>query len=162
VVSFSYWSIKPWFYIEEKLTVVLIIPSSWGSPTGPVRHHLAPPLAPYIMRFPYLLEHKRIEMKPPCSDLSFSLIDQNRVSVASLSTYAVRLLHYHHRCLVLYGKALENSTFIRILHRWRNQSDRFLIKTNEISSRLRWIRLASGIVQTRYFIDIPHSLGEFL
>jgi hypothetical protein len=31
VVSFSYWSIKPWFLTEEKLTVVLIIPSSWGS-----------------------------------------------------------------------------------------------------------------------------------
>jgi hypothetical protein len=31
VVSFSYWSIKPWFLTEEKLTAVLIIPSSWGS-----------------------------------------------------------------------------------------------------------------------------------
>jgi hypothetical protein len=40
VVSFSYWSIKPWFHTEGKLTVVLIIPSSWGSPTGPVRHHI--------------------------------------------------------------------------------------------------------------------------
>jgi hypothetical protein len=38
VVSFSYWSIKPWFHTERKLTVVLIIPSSWGFPTGPVRH----------------------------------------------------------------------------------------------------------------------------
>jgi hypothetical protein len=38
VVSFSYWSIKPWFHTEGKLTVVLIIPSSWGFPTIPVRH----------------------------------------------------------------------------------------------------------------------------
>jgi hypothetical protein len=38
VVSFSYWSIKLWFHTEEKLTAVLIIPSSWGFPTGPVRH----------------------------------------------------------------------------------------------------------------------------
>jgi hypothetical protein len=38
VVSFSYWSIKLWFHTEGKLTVVLIIPSSWGFPTGPVRH----------------------------------------------------------------------------------------------------------------------------
>jgi hypothetical protein len=30
VVSFSYWSIKPWFHTEGKLTVVVIIPSSWG------------------------------------------------------------------------------------------------------------------------------------
>ena len=33
VVSFSYWSIKPWFLTEGKLAAVLIIPSSWGSPT---------------------------------------------------------------------------------------------------------------------------------
>jgi hypothetical protein len=38
VVSFSFWSIKPWFYTEGKLTDVLIIPFSWGFPTGPVRH----------------------------------------------------------------------------------------------------------------------------
>jgi hypothetical protein len=44
VVSFSYWSIKPWFHTEEKLTAVLIIPSSWGFPTGPVRHHHPTPL----------------------------------------------------------------------------------------------------------------------
>jgi hypothetical protein len=31
VISFSYWSIKLWFLTEGKLTVVLIIPSSWGS-----------------------------------------------------------------------------------------------------------------------------------
>jgi hypothetical protein len=31
-------SIKPWFHNEGKLTVVLIIPSSWGFPAGPVRH----------------------------------------------------------------------------------------------------------------------------
>jgi hypothetical protein len=31
LVSFSYWLIKPWFLTEEKLTDVLIIPSSWGS-----------------------------------------------------------------------------------------------------------------------------------
>jgi hypothetical protein len=31
VVSLSYWSIKPWFLTEEKLTDMLIIPSSWGS-----------------------------------------------------------------------------------------------------------------------------------
>jgi hypothetical protein len=30
--------IKLWFHTEGKLTVVLIIPSSWGFPTGPVRH----------------------------------------------------------------------------------------------------------------------------
>jgi hypothetical protein len=35
---FSYWSIKPWFHTEGKLTAVLIIPSSWGFPTGPLRH----------------------------------------------------------------------------------------------------------------------------
>ena len=28
---FSYWSIKPWFLTEEKLAIVLITPSSWGS-----------------------------------------------------------------------------------------------------------------------------------
>jgi hypothetical protein len=28
---------------EGKLTVVLIIPSSWGFPTGPVRHHTCEP-----------------------------------------------------------------------------------------------------------------------
>jgi hypothetical protein len=38
VISFSYWSIKLWFYTEEKLAAVLIIPSSWGFPTGPLRH----------------------------------------------------------------------------------------------------------------------------
>jgi hypothetical protein len=37
VVYFSYWSIKPWFHTEGKLTIVLIIPSSWGFPTSPVR-----------------------------------------------------------------------------------------------------------------------------
>jgi hypothetical protein len=31
-------SIKLWFHTEGKLTVVLIIPSSWGFPTGPLRH----------------------------------------------------------------------------------------------------------------------------
>jgi hypothetical protein len=38
VVSFSYWSIKPWFHTKGKLTIVLIIPLSWDFPTGPVRH----------------------------------------------------------------------------------------------------------------------------
>jgi hypothetical protein len=38
VICFSYWSIKPWFHTNGKLTVVLIIPSSWGFPTGPLRH----------------------------------------------------------------------------------------------------------------------------
>jgi hypothetical protein len=38
VVYFSYWSIKPWFLTERKIIAVLIIPSSWGVPTGPVRH----------------------------------------------------------------------------------------------------------------------------
>jgi hypothetical protein len=38
VVSFSYWSIKLWFHTEGKLTAMLIIPSSWGFPTGPLRH----------------------------------------------------------------------------------------------------------------------------
>jgi hypothetical protein len=38
VVSFSYWSIKPWFQSEGKLTDALIIPSSWGFPTCHVRH----------------------------------------------------------------------------------------------------------------------------
>jgi hypothetical protein len=38
VVSFSYWSIELWFHTEGKLTVVLIIPCSWGFPTGPMRH----------------------------------------------------------------------------------------------------------------------------
>jgi hypothetical protein len=38
VISFSYWSIKQWFHTEGKLTVVLIIPSSWGFPTDPVIH----------------------------------------------------------------------------------------------------------------------------
>jgi hypothetical protein len=33
VTPFSYWSIKPWFLTERKLADVLIIPSSWGSPT---------------------------------------------------------------------------------------------------------------------------------
>ena len=33
VTPFSYWSIKPWFLTEGKLATVLIIPSSWGSPT---------------------------------------------------------------------------------------------------------------------------------
>jgi hypothetical protein len=38
VVSFSYWLIKLWFYTEGKLTAMLIIPSSWGFSSGPVRH----------------------------------------------------------------------------------------------------------------------------
>jgi hypothetical protein len=38
VISFSYWSIKLWFSTKGKITAVLIIPSSWGFPTGPVRH----------------------------------------------------------------------------------------------------------------------------
>jgi hypothetical protein len=38
VITFSYWSVKLWFHTEGKLTAVLIIPSSWGFPTGPVRH----------------------------------------------------------------------------------------------------------------------------
>jgi hypothetical protein len=54
LVSFSYWSIKLWFHTKGKLTIVLIIPSSWGFPTGPVRHQVcilaeakeAPPLGP--------------------------------------------------------------------------------------------------------------------
>jgi hypothetical protein len=33
VTHFSYLSIKPWFLTEEKLASVLIIPSSWSSPT---------------------------------------------------------------------------------------------------------------------------------
>jgi hypothetical protein len=37
VISFSYWSIKPWFHIEGKLAVVLISPYTWGFPTGPLR-----------------------------------------------------------------------------------------------------------------------------
>jgi hypothetical protein len=39
VVSFSYWSIKPWFHTKGKLADVLIIPSSWDSQLG----LLAPP-----------------------------------------------------------------------------------------------------------------------
>jgi hypothetical protein len=31
LVSFSHWSIKPWFHTEGKLTAMLITPSSWGS-----------------------------------------------------------------------------------------------------------------------------------
>jgi hypothetical protein len=38
VISFSYWSIKLWFHTDGKLAAVLITPSSWGFPTGPVRH----------------------------------------------------------------------------------------------------------------------------
>jgi hypothetical protein len=38
VISFFYWSIKLWFHTEGKLTIVLIIPSSWGFPTGPMKH----------------------------------------------------------------------------------------------------------------------------
>jgi hypothetical protein len=38
VISFSYWSIKLWVHTEGKLPAVLIIPSSWGFPTGPLRH----------------------------------------------------------------------------------------------------------------------------
>jgi hypothetical protein len=38
VIYFSYWSIKPWFHTEGKLTAVLTIPSSWGFPTGHLRH----------------------------------------------------------------------------------------------------------------------------
>jgi hypothetical protein len=42
VVSFSYWSIKPWFHTKRKLSAVLIIPSSWGSQLGGWhRYHLA-------------------------------------------------------------------------------------------------------------------------
>jgi hypothetical protein len=37
--SFSYWSIKLCFHTEEKLVAVLIIPSSWGFPTDPMRYH---------------------------------------------------------------------------------------------------------------------------
>ena len=37
---FSYWSIKPWFLTEGKLAAVLIIPSSWGSPTVRPLHQL--------------------------------------------------------------------------------------------------------------------------
>jgi hypothetical protein len=38
VISFSYLSIKLWFHTEGKLVAVLIISSSWGFPTGPMRH----------------------------------------------------------------------------------------------------------------------------
>jgi hypothetical protein len=38
VISFFYWSIKHWFHTEGKLAAVLIKPSSWGFPTGPLRH----------------------------------------------------------------------------------------------------------------------------
>jgi hypothetical protein len=38
VIYFSYWSIKFGFITVGKLIVVLIIPSSWGFPTGPLRH----------------------------------------------------------------------------------------------------------------------------
>jgi hypothetical protein len=33
VKPFFYWSIKPWFFTKGKFVVVLITPSSWGSPT---------------------------------------------------------------------------------------------------------------------------------
>jgi hypothetical protein len=39
VVSFSCWSIKPWFHPEGKLADVLIIPSSWGSQLGGYHHY---------------------------------------------------------------------------------------------------------------------------
>jgi hypothetical protein len=46
VTPFSYWSIKPWILTEGKLAIVLIVPSSWGSPTVRSRrndkHHHAP------------------------------------------------------------------------------------------------------------------------
>jgi hypothetical protein len=38
VISFSYWSIKLCFHTEGKLVDVLITPSSWGFPMGPLRH----------------------------------------------------------------------------------------------------------------------------
>jgi hypothetical protein len=38
MISFSYWLIKLWFHTEEKLAAILIIPSSWGFPTDPMRH----------------------------------------------------------------------------------------------------------------------------
>jgi hypothetical protein len=38
VIYFSYWLYKLWFHTEEKLTAVLIIPSSWGFSTDPLRH----------------------------------------------------------------------------------------------------------------------------
>jgi hypothetical protein len=38
VISLSYWSIKLGIITEGKLTAMLIIPSSWGFPTGPMRH----------------------------------------------------------------------------------------------------------------------------
>jgi hypothetical protein len=38
VISFSYWSIKLWFHTKGKLAAMIIIPSSWGFPTGPVKH----------------------------------------------------------------------------------------------------------------------------
>jgi hypothetical protein len=38
VGSFSYYFDKPWFHTEERLAVVLIIPSSWGSQLGGHQH----------------------------------------------------------------------------------------------------------------------------
>jgi hypothetical protein len=48
VISLSYLSIKLWFHTKGKLAVVLIIPSSWGFPTGPVRHQATTSLGFYI------------------------------------------------------------------------------------------------------------------
>jgi hypothetical protein len=42
------WSIKLWFHTEGKLTAMLIIPSSWGFPTGPVRHQCLDPIDDHL------------------------------------------------------------------------------------------------------------------
>jgi hypothetical protein len=74
VVSFSYWSIKPWFLTKGKLTDVLIIPSSWDFPTGPMRHQgVSLEEVPIVKEYPGVFPDELPGM-PPDRDVEF-LID---------------------------------------------------------------------------------------
>jgi hypothetical protein len=66
VISFSYWSIKSWFFSEENFYVVLIIRSSWGFPNA--LHYTTSGTEPYGPHWcPFTLSPCRCYARsPPC------------------------------------------------------------------------------------------------
>jgi hypothetical protein len=89
VVSFSYWSIKLWFHTDGKFTTVLIIPSSWSFPTGPMRHQdcfLAP-----------LPGRKRISTRGVSHFQSFNFVI---VLLSFFTLFCLLLVYQKHKKLV--------------------------------------------------------------
>jgi hypothetical protein len=86
VISFSYWSIKLWFHTEGKLVVVLIIPSSWGFPTGPVRHQRATAKLLYILGLekgdPFVAKSLEVVSMGVAMGLHLRMVARSRISKA--------------------------------------------------------------------------------